>query len=78
MIMKDGSLRTFVVRCTDDDALEFVRLTFGAMRGMSVEEFVEQCWMSPFQETLSKRVVGSALRCSSRHTYTVGKRVRFK
>jgi len=24
---------------------------------MSVEEFVEQCWMSPFQETLSKELL---------------------
>lgn len=50
-------IKNFVVRCTDDDALEFVRLTFGAVRGMSVEEFVEQCWMSPFQETLSKELL---------------------
>jgi len=33
-------IKNFVVRCTDDDALEFVRLTFGAVRGMSVESLL--------------------------------------
>jgi len=50
-------IKNFVVHCTDNDALEFVRLTFRAMRGTTVEEFIEQCWMSPFQETLSKELL---------------------
>ena len=50
-------IKNFVVHCTDNSGLEFLRLTFGAMRGTSVEEFIEQCWVSPFQKELSKELL---------------------
>jgi len=50
-------IKNFVMHCTDNSGLEFLRLTFGAMRGTSVEEFIEQCWVSPFQKELSKELL---------------------